>query len=82
MIPARWFGTMWQAPICSEAPPAETPLGEICAYCDKTISVSDSGVILQHGARGKIGDRPFHLACLVRLSDIMPGDEMERFLPD
>ena len=83
LIPARWFGAKWNAPICGENPPVATPIGEPCAYCDRPIGAGDRGVIWAHSKPNEAArDRPFHFACLWKLSDIILEDEWDRLMPD
>lgn len=82
-IRARWFGAPWNAPICSESPALAPPTHRACAYCGRTIGPADRGIILPWAKPGRTvaSDEPVHLACVYRLTDIMPADEIERFLP-
>lgn len=41
----RWFGETWDAPICEDGYQVESPLGEVCLYCEGVIEDGERGVL-------------------------------------
>lgn len=63
----KWFGKTWGAPICSVVDKIETPVGEQCSLCEKTIDIGDCGfVLLAVGIGGTLKARGYHRDCLYR----------------
>ena len=44
----RWFGKPWGAEACDPASHVETPVGEICMWCDEPIAEEDRGFLMPH----------------------------------
>jgi hypothetical protein len=44
-----WFGKRHDAPLYSECPQTETPVGRGCVYCDEPIAMGDDGFIYAGG---------------------------------
>ncbi|HEX4533409.1 MAG TPA: FMN-binding negative transcriptional regulator [Rhizomicrobium sp.] len=85
LVPARWFGENWNAPICSEQPPIAVPVGQRCSYCSRPITAADSGIVFEPAASALASPaerQVFDFKCLIKLSDILPENEMDRLLPD
>jgi hypothetical protein len=61
----RWFGKPWGAEACDPASHVETPVGEICMWCDEPIAEEDRGFLMPHlGAA--VTMRAHHLECYLR----------------
>lgn len=61
------FGEPWDAPICEDAPRAETPVGVKCLWCQVPIEDGDRGILMAYmGAPDKEPTRaPYHRECLM-----------------
>ncbi|HEX3809933.1 MAG TPA: FMN-binding negative transcriptional regulator [Rhizomicrobium sp.] len=85
LVPARWFGENWNAPICCEQPPIPVPVGQRCSYCSRLITATDSGIVFNRTRPALVSPEKhqiFDFKCLMKLSDILPENEMDRLLPD
>jgi hypothetical protein len=58
----RWFGKFHNAPMQSDCPQTETPVGTVCAYCDEQILPDDDGMI---DAGGSVYHRPCFLRPII-----------------
>lgn len=43
----EWFGENWNAPI-NDTPHVDTPVGDICAKCERLIKNEDQGFMIPH----------------------------------
>jgi len=41
-----WFGQSWDASVCPPDTHVDTPVGQLCGWCDEAIGDNDSGVVL------------------------------------
>lgn len=66
----RWFGESWGAPVCEETQHVETPDGEACPVCGRSIRMGDQGFELPYSHDGASWDEPdllaYHKDCLLR----------------
>lgn len=63
----EWFGPEGPfAPLCEHYARTDTPVGELCAWCDEPIASDDTGVTMPHF--DELGPRrlPWHSACEMR----------------
>jgi hypothetical protein len=58
----RWFGETWNAKFCRRALHVATPVGRICAGCERPIELTDQGFIAEIADLGG-GPAPFHRMC-------------------
>lgn len=58
------FGDWRDAPIAEDALATETPLGQLCLYCEKPIVEGDVGQMMPSWEVDE-GPRPIHRACLL-----------------
>lgn len=68
----RWFGTPWplvdaRAPICeNDAERMETPVGEVCLYCEEPIGADDRGTEMPYIHDDVSEIRFIHIECSFR----------------
>lgn len=58
----RWFGETWNAKFCRRTLHAATPVGRICAGCERPIEMADQGFLADIPDLGG-GPAPFHRIC-------------------
>ena len=77
------FGEPWDAPICEDAPRAETPVGVKCLWCQVPIEDGDRGILMAYmGAPDKEPTRaPYHRECLM-LSTVGSPDHLDAKLKE
>ncbi len=64
----KWFGASWGAPICDPAEHIETPDGEVCPGCTRTIRPESQGVQLPWVRDDGFVDRlDWHLECFTKV---------------
>ncbi len=62
----KWFGKSWAAPICDPAFHVPTPVGELCASCNKLIEADDQGMLINHLDQSSQIQLPHHLDCFMQ----------------
>lgn len=77
----QWFGTKWNAPVCSACTQAKTPVGLTCTRCGQPIIGGNQGLILpalevgaadlQDGQTVDCKLAVYHLGCF--LAAVLPG---------
>jgi hypothetical protein len=61
-----WFGDSWGAPICDDSQRTETPEGEVCPHCTKSIRLGDQGVEIPYLQESGFEDTlSYHLDCFL-----------------
>ena len=75
----RWFGESWGAPVNDETEHIDTPVDNLCWYCDRLIDEDDQGFELLR----MTDEGPFvmivHRDCLLRV--ILPEGYMRGLTP-
>lgn len=62
----KWFGESWGAPCCTPEEHIETPDGEACPGCQRSIRMGDQGVELPYLGTDKTWDwLDYHLDCFL-----------------
>jgi hypothetical protein len=64
----RWFGPSWGAGINEDCDEIATPIGEICARCERVIVDGDQGISIPHVTDEPSQPdeyRPWHLLCFL-----------------
>jgi hypothetical protein len=75
---ASWFGEPWGAPACDPDSHTETPVGQPCAECERSIAADDQGMLIPwlQGEQTSDGymldtakptELAYHLDCFLRL---------------
>lgn len=71
----KWFGPSWGSPICHPDDRIETPDGEVCPVCTRTIRPGDDGVQLPWVREdGFVDALDYHRACL--LHSLVPDPDV------
>lgn len=61
----KYFGVAWN-PFILSLSKAETPTGEICAWCDEPIEEQNNGLIIPHFGENEAIEHSYHSECFVR----------------
>lgn len=73
--PMKWFGTAWDAPICTTTEQVPVPVGKVCMHCDKPIEATHRGlVLLHHGEATEPTEVVTHLYCFAKSLGHDPGN--------
>jgi hypothetical protein len=48
-VTMRWFGEPWNSWICENLPKIDTPVKEVCIWCDEPILENESGIMFANG---------------------------------
>ena len=71
----EYFGKYWGAPVCDSCQHTETPVGQICFWCEESIGESDRGFLVPHASwkymagQEKIPPvQSIHLECMIRMT--------------
>lgn len=69
----KWFGESWGAPVCHPEEHVETPDGEVCPECIRSIRPGDQGFVLPYvNGAGSVGPLSYHRVCLERALGVTP----------
>lgn len=75
----NWFGPRaWDAPICSDAPRCDVPVGTPCTKCTHALTSTDYGVTMPGGD----GPVAFHLACHLKMILVHTDWPRMQLVPD
>jgi hypothetical protein len=60
-----WFGQSWGAPCNEDTEHVETPVGQLCIFCEEAIEETDSGVMVSSWDKGaaEFIRVPLHVDC-------------------
>jgi hypothetical protein len=66
----KWFGKDWGAPVCSYSKHVETPVGQLCLYCETPIAAGDAGFVIPFldypSPSASFSERPWHRICFAK----------------
>jgi len=71
----KWFGTTWDAPICTTTAHVPVPVGMLCMHCGKPIEASHRGLVFPyHGEATEPAEVVTHLYCFAKSIGHNPGN--------